>query len=295
MLIQKNRWEKCHICDQQLDEMVSEFGGCGVYKTDCFQKHLEKYHKIAIDKYFTNPPDCPCGICNKQVGVRKRGANFFWKKYACGRNPGILRWSKDAKVSRCGEGNPMHGKTPWNLGMNKDNSEYGKKMQQLRLNTKTSKETKIKQSRSAKKRKIHGHTGRKHTAATKEKMRQKTLERIKNGEFKQTDTLPSRIFESLLVDMGIKFEKEYIVHCWSFDFYLPNLDILVEVDGDYFHSNPVVYPNGPQTKTQKINHYRDYKKNKFCIENNMNLIRFWERDILGDIECVQQKLLALKK
>lgn len=109
------------------------------------------------------------------------------------------------------------------------------------------------------------------------------------------DTLPSRKFESLLKTLDFDYIKEYNISLWSFDFYLPRHDILIEVDGDYFHSNPLIYTNGPVTKTQKINKYRDDKKNLFCKENNLKLMRFWEKDILGDEQCVLQKLLELKR
>jgi very-short-patch-repair endonuclease len=118
---------------------------------------------------------------------------------------------------------------------------------------------------------------------------------IKNGKFKHTDTLPSLKFESFLQDLDISYEKEKLESYWSFDFYLKDLNIYIEVDGDYFHSNPKLYNDGPKTKTQKVNYYRDKRKNEYCINNNINLIRFWESDILGDEECVKQKLSELKK
>ena len=48
--------------------------------------------------------------------------------------------------------------------------------------------------------------------------------------------------------------------------------------------------------TQKINHYRDQKKNKFCIDNNLSLHRFWEYDIINnteEIKCDLKKLFQL--
>ena len=37
------------------------------------------------------------------------------------------------------------------------------------------------------------------------------------------------------------------------------------------------------------------KEWEFCKNNNIKLIRFWESDILGDIECILQKLLDVIK
>ena len=50
----------------------------------------------------------------------------------------------------------------------------------------------------------------------------------------------------------------------QFDFGCKEQRILIEVDGDYYHSNPIFYTK-PKTKTQKINHYRDKKKNEFGV------------------------------
>lgn len=295
MTIDKELWYTCKICGMSIDDIAKQYKQKGKYKTDYFESHLKEYHDIDINEYFENGGICPCGVCNKKVKVKKDGSNFSWKQYACGRNAGVLKWSEKAKSERVGSGNPMFNKKPWNYGMTKDNSEYGKHISSLQSGRKVSDDTKKKQSESAKKRTTHGHTGRKHSEASKQKMRDATLKRIKNGDFPQTNTLPSRKFEKLLEELNIKYSKEFVIGHWSFDFKLTDLNILVEVDGDYFHSNPIFYPDGPQTKTQKINHYRDIKKNKFCDQNNIQLLRFWEQDILGENICVRQKLLELKK
>lgn len=293
MIILKNEWENCKICNLELNDLVKKYGGNGIYKTQCFKKHIENDHGITIDEYFGINQTCPCGVCNKPLKIKISGANFELKKMACGRNDGVLKWAEEAKKSRTGKNNPMYQKKPWNLGLTKETSSSLKIVSEKRTGTTPSEETKKKQSDSAKKRKVHGHTGHKHSDETKNKLRDITLANIKNGLFKQVDTLPSRLFEKLLIDNQIKYEKEKIVQAWSFDFYLIDYDYYVEIDGDYFHSNPLIYKDGPKTKTQKINHYRDRKKNEFCLTNNLNLVRFWEQEILGDINCVLQKLLEL--
>jgi len=285
----------CRHCGKTIEEISQEEKKLGCYKTDYFLSHLKKQHNMTKEEYFGQGPVCPCGQCQKALRVVKKGTVFRWSKFACGRNTGIVEWSKKAKTERKGPGNPMYKKKPWNLGVNKTNSDYGKKMSEIQTGRDISDETKLKQSNSAKKRKVHGHTGHKHSEESKELMRQKTLERIKNGDFPQIDTLPSRTMERILKKKKIRYKKEYVLGSWAFDFCCTDANILIEVDGDYWHSNPKIYPNGPKTKSQKINYYRDIKKNKFCEENKYKLIRFWESDILGDTECVEQKLEELVK
>jgi len=248
----------------------------------------------ALEKYFDNRPMCDCGTCNQKCnvgGIRK--GNFYWIKLRCGRNPGQKEWSKQAKITRQGKGNPMYGKSAWNKGKTKHNNPIMKQNALNAVGRITSEEAKRKQSISAKKRKIHGHTGFKHSQKTKDDSRIRTLQMIQDGKFKQTKTKPHIAMSKLLDSLSIEHIEEHIIDPWSFDFFVPKYSIYIEVDGDYFHSHPNKYPNGPETKTQKINHYRDQKKNKFCKQNNLLLYRFWECDILKDSEkvvCVLKKL-----
>jgi len=295
MNIPKNKWAKCKICGQELQEIIDEYGGGGTYRAICFKNHIKEYHQISLDEYFDDGPICPCGICGKNVGVGRKGANFFYKKYACGRFPGTMKWSEEAKIDRKGNGNPMYGSEPWNKGLDKTTSKSLMSVSSKMSGRKVSSNTKKKQSISAKKRSIHGHTGKKHSEESKNKMREATLKRIKNGDFLHLETKPHQAMQSILANLNIEYVEEYVIDCWSFDFYLPKIDILLEVDGDYFHSNPKLYPDGPITNTQKINWYRDQKKNQFCNNNSLDLIRFWECDILGNEKWILQKLSALKK
>tara|TARA_Y100000593_G_scaffold49662_2_gene93575 strand:- start:3977 stop:4870 length:894 start_codon:yes stop_codon:yes gene_type:complete len=295
MIIPKEEWKACKLCGKDINEITKDRRRMGAYKSNYFKEHLEDEHDVTLNDYFDNKIKCPCGICGKTLDIVTKSSNIAYRKMACGRNKGLLDWAEKAKKTRKGSGNPMFGKKPWNLSLTKETSPSIMSVSQKMSNRTVSTETKKKQSEAAKKRKVHGHTGCKHSEENKKKFRANTLEMIKNGKFKHTDTLPSLRFESFLQDLGISYEKEKHRLYWSFDFYLKDLDIYIEVDGDYFHSNPKIYHNGPKTKTQKVNYYRDKRKNEYCINNNINLIRFWESDILGDEECVKQKLSALKK
>lgn len=295
--IDKNLWQKCVVCKATIKDILKKHGGCGVYAYQAFIKHLEE-HDILIEEYFEKHcklkiPLCSCGICNQKVSIKKSNP-LSWKKYACGRNPGILEWSEKAKITRKGRNNPMYGKPSWNLGLTSETSESMKTISEKMKNRIVTDEQKIKMSNSAKARLIHGHTGHKHTEESKQKCRIATINRIKNGCYKQTKTKPHLIMIDLLNRLNISFENEKIIDCWSFDLYLPEYNVLIEVDGDYFHSNPNTrWKDGPKTKTQKINYYRDQRKNLFCKENNLKLIRFWENDIINHLEEVECKLKKL--
>jgi G:T-mismatch repair DNA endonuclease (very short patch repair protein) len=298
MIIKKSLWTICKVDGED----IKKRGRSGKYYTDIFKEHLDSLGISLLD-YFTKycnlkPPICPCGICKKEVGITKIGANFYWKKMACGRNKGLIKWSEEAKINRIGENNPMYNKTPWNKGKNKENNIILKSISERRKGRITPEHVKLKQSQSAKKRLIHGHTGRTHSIEEKNRMRKRTLERIKNGDFAKTNTKPHQELKNILENLQLNYEEEKILSYWSFDFYLTDYDIYIEVDGDYWHSNPKFYPDGPKTKSQKINYSRDISKNNFCNRNNIKLVRFWENDLIQnkkEIICKLEELLMLKK
>jgi len=297
--IKKEEWHNCKLCNKKIEDLAKIFGGSNVYYTKVFIKHLKEDHNISKEEYFekfTKRPICKCNICNKNVDIKTRGSKFSWKEYKCGRFKGIMEWSEKAKETRKGKNNPMYGATPWNKGL--DNSDQRiKAIADKRRGIKTSKETKKKQKESALKRIVHGHTGKKHSEETKNFLRKNTLRLIKEGKLcGTTKTKPHLEFEKILIKNHIKYEEEKIVSYWSFDFYLVDYNVYIEVDGDYWHSNPKTYPNGPKTKSQKINYARDLSKNKYCIKNNLTLYRYWECDILNSIDKIEKELLCkLKK
>lgn len=292
--ISNEEWHTCKVCNKSINDLKKIYGGSGVYYTQVFKKHLNIDHNMTPQEYFSNNltiPKCPCNICNKDAKIIIKSSVFRWG-YICGRTPGTMKWAEKAKVSRCGENNPMYGKSAWNKNLTAENNEILKKISDSRTGIVFSEETKKRQSVSAKNRKVHGHTGKKHSKETIEKCRQSTLNMIKNGKFKHTITKPYIEMIKILNKLKITFEEEKLLHYWSFDFYLPLLNLYIEVDGDYFHSNPKIYPDGPKTKTQKINYTRDISKTNYCKNNNINLIRFWESDILNNpesIECILKK------
>lgn len=289
------------MCQKSIKELAKKYGGCGVYLTSVFKKHLEIDHNLTIDKYFCEiagykPPICECGICNKTCTIAGiKTSNFHYRQLMCGRNEGMKIWSEEAKHKRLGPGNPMFRKKPWNKGLTLYDNESLKTVSEKLTGRKVTEETKQKLRDS----RINGNyigagmTGKKHSEESKEKMRLATLELIKSGKFKHLKSTPHIKISKILQSLNIEFIEEYIIDCWSFDFFIPSYNLLLEVDGDYFHSNPLSYPNGPVTKTQKINYYRDKKKNTFCDINNLTLIRFWERDILNSEESIKCTLKEL--
>lgn len=269
------------------------------------EKHKKNLLEVLSLKY--NIPICP--ITGSFVAFRHGGQISFFQfsknvnrqkrnAYVAKNNENAKKHIEKMKVERKGSGNPAFGSTPWNKGLTIETSEV------IRLNTEKkqvtisnySQETKDaikkKQSESAKIRLVHGHTGKPHSEETKELLRQITISRIKNNKFPQTNSTIHIKFRELLIKLNVKFEEEVKIGKFSFDFKVGN--VLIEVQGDYWHCNPFLEKyREPKTKGQRVNYLRDFVKDRFINEDtNYQLEKVWENDINNNIEKVE---LCLKK
>jgi very-short-patch-repair endonuclease len=72
------------------------------------------------------------------------------------------------------------------------------------------------------------------------------------------------------------------------DFYLPDNNIIIEVQGDYWHGNPNKYGNEnglkPLTQKQIDKIGKDKKRYEFLINHNHIVYMIWESDIYKNTE-----------
>jgi len=117
------------------------------------------------------------------------------------------------------------------------------------------------------------------------KMSEKALLRIQNNSGPFKDTKPELKMKEILNELNIQFEHQFRLQNHLFDFHLLNTNILIEVDGDYWHGNPKKFSK--LNKVQKIVKQKDLKKESFAKENNFILLRFWEDNILNNAKEVK--------
>jgi hypothetical protein len=104
------------------------------------------------------------------------------------------------------------------------------------------------------------------------------------------------IINVILLSFGLKenidYERQsYVRDIKSYyDFKIFKNNVFIEIDGDFWHCNPKTKHNQPIYKSQFKNLEKDKIKNKWCSDNNHNLIRFWEYDINNHIEVVINEL-----
>ena len=107
------------------------------------------------------------------------------------------------------------------------------------------------------------------------------------GPFK--DTKPELKMEEILIFLHIPYEKQYRVGNHVADFHILNSPFLVEVDGDYWHGNPKKFSSF--NKIQLGQKERDVKNEQLAKEKGFVVLRFWEDDILRNIDEVKNKLM----
>ena len=87
------------------------------------------------------------------------------------------------------------------------------------------------------------------------------------------------IFLNLLIDLGIEdIDHQYNVHGKALvDFYLPFRNLIIEVDGCYFHCCSLCHPTFSEGRDEKI--AMDRERESYLKSEGFNLLRYWEHDI----------------
>lgn len=97
--------------------------------------------------------------------------------------------------------------------------------------------------------------------------------------------------DKLLTSKGIEHKSEYTIfigdNYYRFDFYLPQYNLFIEYDGEQ-HYKPVMYYNQTDEQMElafKRTQEHDNIKNRYCEENNINLLRipYWEKENIETI------------
>ena len=105
-----------------------------------------------------------------------------------------------------------------------------------------------------------------------------------------TSKLEQDFAKGFLDKLGVKyiwqFEAKEIKR--FFDYYLPESRILIEIDGDYFHSRGLVREK--MNPMQKKNKRVDECKNQWAALHGIPLIRIWEYDIRNNPSQVMKML-----
>lgn len=117
----------------------------------------------------------------------------------------------------------------------------------------------------------------------KEKHRTKALKMLNKGQI-GTETLPQKIVNELLEESNIKYKNEEVFDFYAVDNYLLEYNLIVEVMGDFWHTNPIKYEE-PRQEIQLKRIPKDKAKHSFIFSKyNIEILYLWEKDIYEDTE-----------
>jgi len=278
---------QCKLCNYKTDNKIK------------FAKHVLHEHKLNRQNYLIQTeynnihPTCICG-CGTLMKYNATLANFpkYIKKhlhiiqkgktqeeiFGDMKSPKRIKAISDARKAKFKSGEYNHVRNAINEA--RKDPELGKKISDG--------------VKGKPKPKPKGFgMGRIQSEETRKKMSNSAVQRIiKTGKVKRS--LLEIRFETFLETLDINFISSYYIntkeHHFIFDFYLPEYNTLIEVDGDFWHCNPIKF-NHPECKTQEINIKNDKLKNEWAQSNGYKLLRFWENDINNNIKQVKQILL----
>lgn len=123
-------------------------------------------------------------------------------------------------------------------------------------------------------------------AAAKLKKEKKLIRMANKMSNKMTE--PERIFASMMNELGVEFETQKIIENKIFDFYIPSKNMIIEIDGDYFHGNPLIYESKDLNKMQLRNMRNDVFKDILAKGRGFQLERVWEYELKNDYK--EQKI-----
>jgi very-short-patch-repair endonuclease len=280
---------------------------CKICKKECnsihsLRSHSIQKHNISADKIYIEyvlngvMPKCECG-CDEiplfiSVGKgfykfikghhnRVKGKNNFHK------NPETHQKAIETQKKNWKEGKYVgwwENKTEDTLkkieGIKeklRNNKDRGKQISKSLKGVPKTEESKRKLSISQKKRYENNPQLRINQSKYK-------LEWMKKNSKVKTSKLENK-FIILLNEIGLIQDVDYIHnHLVSdiktfFDFYIPTKKLIIEVDGDFYHCNPNTQYSTPEYEIQKKNLSNDKRKNSWCKNHNITLLRYWEKDI----------------
>jgi G:T-mismatch repair DNA endonuclease (very short patch repair protein)/ribosomal protein L37AE/L43A len=117
-----------------------------------------------------------------------------------------------------------------------------------------------------------------------ERNRQLMLNNLTNGSINKTNTTIQIAINQLLDESKIKYINEKQLEFYTVDNYLEDENLIIEVNGDYWHCNPNIFSKIENQK-QYYRILRDKAKHTYVEkEYNISILYLWECDIRQNIE-----------
>jgi len=262
---------KCNYCTKEYDS----FNGLG--------KHSARAHNVSgIELYMltynlTEIPKCKCG-CGQTVNFQSGKFGEYIRGHKARVSGGFysaegLKKSAETRKERFNTGEIVQ----WNKGKKYTEEQYNAILKGLQSEERGAKISKA-------------LTG-KPKSEEHRKIMLETLARNRKELLKGNPSKLEFTFADILTGLGIEFTHQFHLDGFDYDFYIPAKNLLIEVDGDYWHGHPDAFPelNAMQRKNQGL----DRLKTKHASDRNYQLLRFWERDVTHDRFTCVKKLMEI--
>ena len=94
-----------------------------------------------------------------------------------------------------------------------------------------------------------------------------------------TSKLEQRFAKEFLDKLGVEYIYQFKAESIGryFDFFCPVANVIIEVDGDYFHGYGKLHEE--KNKMQKHSEWVDKQKDTWALAHGIPIIRIWEHDI----------------
>lgn len=127
---------------------------------------------------------------------------------------------------------------------------------------------------------------------TRKLLSNKMKETIKNGKIKSFITSKAEYeIKNTIENLGYFVEHSFRVESKICDLYIPELNLVIEYNGDYWHCNPKKYKETFYNRKKKkfASEIWDYDKSKLELLTNLNynLHVIWESDYKSDPSIIQ--------
>lgn len=128
-------------------------------------------------------------------------------------------------------------------------------------------------------------------------------------------TKPEKVFKTILNEenIGVKFPEivkgclslnddenavvifQYPLQRYLCDFYDTEYNVVYQINGDYWHANPLLYDHNNLTKVQKNNVHHDKNRKIYIEGKGIKIIDIWESEIYWNKDLVKEKIREVRK
>lgn len=127
------------------------------------------------------------------------------------------------------------------------------------------------------------------------KMNKAKMLKSKASSMSDKMTSPERVFSKMMKELGVEIVNQKVIKNKIYDFYIPSKNMVIEVDGDYWHANPLIYEGKELNKIQLKNVRNDKKKDSLAIGYGFLIERVWEHDLHNNYEEQKERFRKILK